>query len=363
MGVVKFPFRKLARVTGIVSAAAVGFAIACVAERRILPERRLPHIIREKAAWVSEQGDDYDALFLGSSRIQNHVMPALFDKIMTEGGIPMKSFNFGIASMHAPEDDYALDLILAAPHARLRWVFVEIDFFQTDLQTDQNGTFRALYWHDLPRFALLCRRLSTATETGFRRRFRDGFERWKAFIDHARVFFERSAEIGRGTELLGRRFLGESPPPMDWKALGPSGDGWMPAILQSKDIAERESGELGRFLKERTMKPPVRDEADPASQSILASLLAKIVKAGATPVIVIPPRIRESYFFPSPDMARRFPIIDLCNPAKYPGLYQEENHVDRSHLNEKGAEIFTRLLAESFLEVIGKKRSLESDVR
>jgi hypothetical protein len=344
-------------------AATTGFVIACYCNMRFFPELRPPHVVREKMVHLSKYGDDYDAIFLGSSRIQNHVMPAIFDRVMTERGHPMRSFNFGISSLHAPEDDYVLDLILAEPHARLRWVFVEIDFFRTDLQADQTGTFRGLYWHDLPRFALLCRRLSVATEIGIRRNIRDALGRGEDFLQHGRLFCERSANVGRGSELLERRFFRTPPAPMDWESLGPLRDGWVAATPGAKDIAERVSGHLGSFLKERIVNPPVRDEADSASQSILASLLMKIVKAGAMPVIVIPPRIRQYYFYPSPALARRFPIIDLCDPVKYPVLYREETRVDRSHFNKEGAEIFTRLMAETFDNRVRKNFSFESEVR
>ena len=102
------------------------------------------------------------------------------------------------------------------------------------------------------------------------------------------------------------------------------------------------------------MNPPVRDETDSASQNILASLLSKIARAGATPIIVIPPRIRQSYFYPAPPIARYFPVFDMCDPSKYPELYREELHVNRSHFNERGAEIFTQLMAEEFVNAVRK---------
>jgi len=348
-------YLRLSRTLASAIAAVAGFAIVCVVDMRLLPAPDLPSVVREKIARLSTEGDQYDAIFLGSSRIQDHVMPALFDDLMARGGMRMKSFNFGISSLHAPEDDYVLDLILAQPHARLRWVFVEADFFQTDVTTDQDGTLRGLYWHDFPRFALVCRRLSLATETGLKHRLLDAWVRLRDFQKHAWLFCERSAGTGRGAEILETRLLMKGPAPMDWSSLGKSGDGWVAAVPSSKDIAEKNSGRLGKFLKERTLNPPERDEADSASQGILASLLAKIVRAGAIPVIVIPPRIRQVYFYPEPALARQFPVIDLCSPTTYPELYREEFHVDRSHLNEKGAQLFTRALAGAFLESVQKR--------
>jgi len=337
------------------AAASAGFIIACVVGARLLPAPDLPSVVREKIARLSTEGDQYDAIFLGSSRIQNHVMPALFDDLVARGGIHMKSFNFGIASMHAPEDDYVLDLILAQPHARLRWVFVEIDFFRTEMQPDQAGTLRGQYWHDLPRIELLCRRLFLTTESGLRRNIRDAFRRWNDFLDHGLLFCKRSANIGRGAQLIERHLFRADQNPMNWRVLGDSADGWTPVIPNESDIAERQSGRLGKILQKRIANPPARDEADSASQSILASLLAKIVKTGAMPVIVIPPRIRHYYLYPAPDIAARFPTIDLCDPVRYPELYREDLHVDGTHLNREGAVVFTRELAGAFLDAARKR--------
>lgn len=329
--------------------ASAGLAIASGLAAHILPSPDLPHIVREKIAHLSEHGDEYDAIFLGSSRIQNHVIPALFDRIVAETGTPIRSFNFGISAMHPPEDDYVLDLILAQPHARLRWVFVEIDFLETSVQADESGTLRGLYWHDWPRLAVLCHRLGVSRQKGMRRNIRDAFERAHDFLDHLQLFCGRSANVGRGAQALDR-WLDRTPPaPMDWNSLGPDHDGWLPAIPKEENIIDKQSGRLGSFLRERILDPPRKDESDRTSQKILAAFLNKIVQAGATPVIVIPPRTRQSYYYPGSEIAARFPIIELCDPARFPELYQEEFRVDRSHFDKDGARIFTRMMAEQFI--------------
>jgi hypothetical protein len=335
-------------------AAIAGFAVVSRLAAHFLAAPELPYLVREKAAYLLEHGNDYDAIFLGSSRIQNHIMPERFDQFVAGAGMPMRSFNFGISSMHSPEDEYVLDLILARPHARLRWIFVEIDFLHPSIQADQSGTLRAAYWHDWPRFSLIWRCLSVAKEKRIHLVIQDAFRRAGDLLDHARLFGQRSANIGRGAQALGDWLFDIPPMPMHWDALGIGHDGWVPAVEKEKDAAERRSGRLGRIVKERIADPPSRDDTDAAAQIALARLLEKIAKAGATPVIVIPPRLRKSYFYPAPDLARRFPVIDLCDPAGFPDLYREDLRVDLSHLNEAGAEIFTRVMSEQFVGAIRK---------
>ena len=74
-----------------------------------------------------------------------------------------KSFNAGVHGMAVPEDAWMLEQILASRPARLRWVFLEIDFFQTAIKDGEKGTLRSVAWHDWPRFWSLCRRLTAMT--------------------------------------------------------------------------------------------------------------------------------------------------------------------------------------------------------
>ena len=349
-------FLRLTRWSGAFTASAMGFVIVLAFESGILPPLELPHIVAEKTAHLAAHGNDYDAIFLGSSRVQNHIMPELFDRLVAENGAPMKSFNFGVYNLYAPEDDYVLDLILAQPHARLRWVFVEVDFLDTSVPNGEAGTLRGLYWHDWPRLSLLCRCLFLTKEAGFRgfrRHGPDAIERGRSFLEHAQIFCQRSVNLGRGSQLLERWLFRSPPSALDWASLGKSRDGWSPAVPTPSTLADQQSGELGKILKKRMTNPPVKDEADPARQSVLAGMLSKIAAAGATPVILLPPRVRQRYYYPNPALAARYPVVDLCVPARFPDLYREDLRIDGSHLNAEGAEVFTRILVEQFLPTAG----------
>jgi hypothetical protein len=341
------------------AAAAIGFAFVWFLEPEILPRPELPYIVREKAAHFAAHGNDYDAVFLGSSRVQCHVMPELFDRLMAENGAPMKSFNFGVLNLYPPENDYVLDLILARPHARLRWVFVEVDFLNTAVSNGEEGTLRGIYWHDWARLALLYRCMALTRDAGFRGFRRDAWdaiERGRNFLEQTHMFYERSVNLGRGSHLLEDWLFRIPPAGMDWGVLGKAGDGWSPAIPTPHTLARQQSGELGEELRLRRAKPPMKDEGGAASQSVLAGLLSKIAAAGATPVILLPPRVRRTYYYPAPALAARYPVIDLCIPARFPDLYREDLRIDGSHMNAAGAEVFTRILVEQFLPTAGLKR-------
>lgn len=319
---------------------------------RWLPEIPLPHVVREKLAYWTEHGDEYDVLFLGSSRIKNHLIPSQFDRALNDRGIQLRSFNFGISAMHAPENGYLLDLILAQSHAHLRWVFIEIDFIDGSPQEDEKGTLRGVYWHDPERLKLVSNCLWCSRGLSFSQRFHDAKGRLNDFSGHALLFAQRAVCLGRGAGALLAWQFHFPPQPLDPQALGPGGDGWAPAQEKKADVQDRASGALRKEVASFLKTPPQPDEGDWSSQTALATLASKIVAAGATPVFVIPPRMCRSYFVPSADLRRRFPTINLCDAVSYPELYQEAVRVDSSHLNAKGAEAITRIVSARFGEIL-----------
>ena len=329
----------------------LGFALTARLAGVCLPPPELPSTVREKLAHLAEHGEEYDAIFVGSSRIQNHIMPALFDRLTAEGGLPVKSFNAGISSMHTPEDGWYLEQILTRKPARLRWVFLEIDFFDTVIQDGQNGTLRGVPWHDWRRFRQLCRRLAVMSlDLSFRDQFAALFERPRDFLDHLAAFGQRATQFGCGALLFDRWRLALSPEPMHWENLGESGDGWVPAKFggaREKKVPVR----LAALLAERRKNPPKPSEADRVSQAVLGEAITQIIRAGALPILVMPPRTRVFYFVPSKENARRAAVVDLCSPLKFPELYELRYRIDTSHLNAAGAEVFTRIVAGRFLEI------------
>ena len=97
------------------------FAIAavagCVAIGRALPLPEVPQV-KEKLDWFRAHRGDYTALFLGTSRVRRHIIPSLFDRLAAEHGMEMRSFNLGVDSLAAPEDEWLPLRDLAAQSGR-----------------------------------------------------------------------------------------------------------------------------------------------------------------------------------------------------------------------------------------------------
>src|SRR6266404_2822951 len=108
----------------------LAFVLTCAGLNAILP---LPEIdvLSPNLRFFLQHRDDFDTLFIGSSRIRHQISPAIFDRTMGAAGFPTRTFNFGVNAMVPPEDGYVLERLLGARPRHLKWVFIELDELQT----------------------------------------------------------------------------------------------------------------------------------------------------------------------------------------------------------------------------------------
>ena len=345
-----FLMLRVLRALAVLAASVGAFLGTCLIFDAIFPERELPWSIQERTNFLKARDGKYDALFLGSSRVGDNIVPATFDRELAEHGFAIQSFNAGVSGMHPPQDACLLDLILELKLKRIRWVFVELQTLELKQAGSDVQTLQQLYWHDWPRFRLLCDALLAPRERDHWR-MRVTLDRWPDFYSHTLLFARRFVSLGRGAALLNRWVSSEAEEPArQWDPGLEERDGWQPAGVK-RVRKEKEIAALEDILKKRRKSPPVREFGDSATLKALDLMVAKIQSAGATPILFVPPTARETYFFPDPARTPHLVILNFCNLEKYPELYETKNRLDTSHLNPDGAQIFTRLLADRFAEL------------
>lgn len=337
-----------------------GFGLTAWLAGVCLPPAELPPVVREKLTHLARHGDEYDAIFLGSSRVQYHIMPVVFERFAAEHGLAVKTFNAGVAAMAPPEDGYVLDEILRRPHRRLRWVFIELSAFSSG----QNllGTERIAYWHDWERLILVSKRAVNKFRevqfSGAKLRRTPWADRMAAYtqpitqwLDDVRLFTVKSLSLGRGATAGASIVTPVAPNPAGaGESLGRYGDGWEYA----GEDHQRMSGDmLARYetaYAERLETPSRKDSHDELSHEALEIIIARIVHAGARPILFVPPTPTKRHYFPPPERAPALTIFDFSDVREYPELFKTENRQDLEHLNGAGAEVFSRILARRFVE-------------
>lgn len=139
----------------LVAAARVGkvgiFLVALAATHFVLNAvLPLPFVgeVSEKLAYFARHKDDYDAVFVGSSRVCRQIAPGVFDQEVTAATRrPMRSFNLGAPSMFLPESLFVIHRILDQKPVRLRWMFIELNEPRPRLEEHVGLVRREVYWH------------------------------------------------------------------------------------------------------------------------------------------------------------------------------------------------------------------------
>ena len=305
---------------------------------RVLPPAPVPQI-SEKLAHFAAHKDEYDTVFIGSSRTFRQILPAIFDPLMAAGGQPSHSFNFGIDAMFSPEDAYVAEKIFALRPRRLRRVFLEVSRFNYEFGAQPPETRRARHWHDWRRTALVCRHTLPFTKRG---KWRDP-SRWANAWQHTRLFFTRALNLGDGARLM-EPWRGIVPPDPAGM-LGTHGDGAIPSDAETECEGERRA-KFDRGMADRAGKASVRPLPSAPLQS-LAETIDRVRALGAEPVLFIAPTAVAVVNSPAGQV--RAPILDFSDPHRWPALFDPANRYDYAHLNAPGARIFSRLFAEQVL--------------
>ncbi|MGI8955391.1 MAG: hypothetical protein ACR2II_00540 [Chthoniobacterales bacterium] len=244
--------------------------------------------------WFEKHKDNFDIVFLGSSRIYHGVSPKLFDRVAAEHGQRWRSFNLGVDKMRPAATLALARRVLELQPRNLKYLFFE---------------------------------LQTRSGPGA-----------------AKTNDESDSASPQSPQTLGwlQAALGGSP-----SGIGPYGDGFNPL---NKTMTEQMRPNYERRLRSaREHTAPRR--MDPEMRSELSSLVRELAARNITAVFVVAPSLRAARGsgVDAPSGSLLFSFDDLDH---YAALYDEANRPDAEHLNSRGAEIFTRTLAQQFAQAL-----------
>ena len=166
----------------------------------------------------------------------------------------------------------------------------------------------------------------------------------RQLLPHIQHWIWNSGRLGLGNELVAATLLGE-PPRDDARELGASG------YRPPKFVPPMSGAALRSYEKELAAaqkSPPTRSEEDAGSQASLAWKKALAARLGARLVLVSSPYPKSTTFAPKDDIT----FLDFSDPNFYPELYVPEHRRDPGHLNVRGAEIYTRIVAKQIADAL-----------
>jgi hypothetical protein len=325
--------------------------LVCVAIAAALPFPDIP-LVTAKLDHFRRHANDYDTLFLGSSRIYHQLIPSLFDELTAEHGLKTKSFNAAIDGMRPPELNYYVDQLLAAHPRDLRWIFIENGALRITLDPQKQGTLREVYWHDFTRTCIVVRTALADRKPPRRARLLpilgSYVEPLRLISDHAALFVRNFVNLGRGSLLIEPLLLlPHSAFDLNAATLGPGGDGFR-VTGREETILPEERRRLEEARAARRLKPFTIDYADDESQRAYEALLKRFEDLGAVTVQVIPPETGSRKFHLRSEAKTARIVLDYSDFDQYAALYAPENRIDNNHVNFAGAQLLTRFIADEF---------------
>jgi len=307
--------------------------------------------VSTKMEFLQSRGDQFDVLFIGTSRIHHQIIPALFDHLLSDAGIPTHSFNLGIDGLRTPEDYFVLEHSLAGRSRPLRWIVLECKDINLRMQDIDQGTVRSVYWHDSGRMWILAQRWIWGGFGGqftLQQHVRQIRDDAKVFEKHCELYLQNEMSVGALSNLPSTFTQGSVPPNIE-KTESLLLDGYLsegnPTVPTTEAVSYREK------LRKLETIPATVDYGDRASQMLLRRERDLAAKYGAELVIIIPPTLKEIKFTPDPTLQQTVKFLDFDCPEQFPELFALKNRRDETHLNERGAEILTTLLAQQLIRL------------
>ena len=334
----------------------VAFLLTCIALRAVLPFPEIEEGVSLKFRFFAAHKDEFDTLFIGSSRIYFQISPAIFDRVTRENGMLTHSFNFGIGGMYLPETGYLLEQILKLKPRNLRWVFVEYDDLQTKWSLENQTSRRALYWADWKRVSLLSRNLTDAgtgsfwLPTGSKLRDivlrRDDDKNTRSLLSFYVTQFEKNyTNVARAADILDYFWSGDTSERLA-SYLGAARDGYVP---RPNRMSPSQAAAYERALADTATKIGTRTLSSYTIEAY-RQCVQEVRNIGATPIFLITPSMTQ-IDITTENAGLPAIVMAFNNPGTYPNLYRSDVRRDGQHLTKSGAEEFTRIVAAHFVEL------------
>lgn len=327
-----------------------------------LYQKEIPYIplVSEKMEYFESNKDNYDVVFIGSSRVYRHVDPEVFDEYLSTQGYDIQTFNFGFYGMKMPETYFWLEKVIDLQPKNLKWIVIEanLDNAYENLNNARNN--RVMYWHT-PKHTENTLKYIAGSDDSLPRKSVSIYSHLVPFFynfvnlgDMSKVFLSSSGLTDYKTSATSYSdFLGESL--SGYKSLDDEpGEGY-------KRTNQRFISNFSNFQQQVTRFGEKIDHdsvsMDPSRRELIRQFTELVESSGATPIFVIPPKLKtEAHTLQLHKDDYLESLLAYNDPEKYPDLYQLEYRFDPEHLNDKGSKEFTKLIAkefEQYLEEMG----------
>ncbi|MEM6965924.1 MAG: hypothetical protein AAF573_14245 [Bacteroidota bacterium] len=285
-----------------------------------------------------EHISSYNSLVIGSSRVYRHFVPAVFDE---HTNLATTSFNFGIPATSNPESYFIAEKLLDEENLSLKTLYLEITPFAT-VQTQNLGKTKTYYWMNKDYIQFNAANIANPSWSYEKKLYSaytmgvglfaqllnpsisksitlKNYDTIAASMQDGYLSIEQEIENG-DTSLLARKE----------KLLNNS------SILEGKAATSIKNFEKG-----------VKDYNVEAHLAKLHDIQQKCKSKNIELVGIILPRYPNyKEVINIQQKVTDLKIIEMADASKYPQLYEVQYSADNGHLNEAGAHLFSKIMAD-----------------
>ncbi len=299
----------------------------------------------KKYNYYEQHAAQYNAVVLGSSRMFRQVNPAVMDSML--GAYHLSTYNLGAPATFNPEEYFLYDDFLETKHANLKYAFLELQPLNkiSELNVDSRRNY---YWINFKylRFALqyiLHSNDSLAVKKQQIGAYCQSYVNNKFDFSGVLAPFKKKenpvSEIQLKNGFYSLNDEMDDTPGEDEFSFRLKG-----FLKDTTVLNERRKGSEQAFSL--AFKA---EEVNISHLNKLKRLIAKSAEEGIHLFFVMPPKLNASDYAELLPLMQQLPpanVIQLADVKTFPQLYLACNSFDIGHLNKKGADIFSALLAK-----------------
>ncbi len=289
-------------------------------------------IYEDKFQYLEAHKTEFNTAFIGSSKTLSQVNPVQLDALMESSGV--KSINLGAPYVNTPEVYYLYEHLLQRDDIQLDYVFIELNSLLS-IEWSKIRTKRNYYWCNFSNVKFAFNYLKDSHYSIQK----------KAGL----LFFYIMNYCNKNLTLAHLNPQKELPT-IDMVAQ--KGFGPMNANFDNYAGLAMQRGLSEHYFSEPNLKQYLNN----FHLQRIKELIDASEQKGIHLIFLIPPRIAFQYG-EALAITAELPtknVIELGDSKKYPAFYQAELSSDDVHLNEAGARIFTKYLAEQFEKIISQ---------
>lgn len=344
---------RIAKVVLLLTAFLAGFALISTGVRYVISAVGMSifDISVSKPREAARQRADF--IFVGPSHFEMGIIPAVFDAELSRFAT-VRSYNMSIAGLSVPEVDFLLKRLLTLDNCCVKYVVFYPAFELTSIARER-PTARSIDYFDLS---------NAIAYLSYLKEYKPAPpDPHLDLADYAANIFMSTLQhylnLGIGLRPLEITRLMWARRP-DFQIRGMRG-------FVADDRALTEDQQLKNWQAGvddvKIRGPKFREElVSDRMFSKVIDIIDTIERQGAKAIIVRPP---SPWHWPyGHAFIRKYerecpqgpPLLDFGDPVKYPTLYEGANRYDASHLNARGANAWSRLLADQIGELIQSGR-------